>query len=306
MIAMMGGLLTLPSVEAQSRPGRGGSHTSTSGSRPSNSRPSSGSSSRPTQTAPSTRPGHGSNDTRPGHNNTTTKPAKPNKPEQGVRPGNQNVRPSAPAPSRPSKPSPSIRPSAPVRPGSSVRPAPARPVRPIGPTRPSAIAPPVRPGRPVYATPWSRPVPPASWRPARRVTIVPNILGMTLGLTLNSALDYLYTSGYSVDGYGAQEVYLRNVSELGYRWDDATLYFSNGGLVRSEFYDSTSGYSTTRFNNVYNRLISTYGNPVSQSNMGGQITATWFGYQGDYITLQYTQLSTSGSPRYFTVLSYGN
>lgn len=129
---------------------------------------------------------------------------------------------------------------------------------------------------------------------------------MTLGVTINSALDYLYTSGYSVDGYGSQEVYLRNVSELGYRWDDATLYFSGNGLVRSQFYDSSSGYSTSRFNSVYDTLYATYGLPVSQSNSGGQITASWFGYQGDYITLQYCQLNTSAGLRYFTILTYGS
>lgn len=303
MIAMMGGLMTLPSVEAQSRPGRGGQHsTSNPGSRPgSSTRPSSGSPStpsrpstpststpsRPGSSTPSQRPGQGGQNFRPGNQ------TKPTKPEQGNRPGNNNVRPSAPAsPQRPT--GPAVRPSAPA----------VRPSAPV--TRPSVVAPPVRPGRPVYASPWTRPVPPASWRPVRRVSVVPNILGMTLGVTINSALDYLFNTGYSVDGYGSQEVYLRNVNELGYRWDDATLYFSNNGLVRSQFYDTSSGYSTSRYYQVFNTLSARYGQPVSVNNAGGQMTATWFGYQGDYITLQYTLLNTAGRQQYFTVLTYGN
>lgn len=129
---------------------------------------------------------------------------------------------------------------------------------------------------------------------------------MTLGLTLNSALDYLYNSGYSVDGYGSQEVYLRNVNELGYQWDEATLYFSNNGLVRSQFYDSTPYYTTQRYESVYSRLTASYGAPVSQSNANGTISATWFGYQGDYVTLLYSRMNSSGGYRYFTILTYGN
>lgn len=125
---------------------------------------------------------------------------------------------------------------------------------------------------------------------------------MTLGLTINSALDYLYNGGYSVDGYGSHEVYLRNVTELNYNWDDATLYFSDGGLVRSEFYDSSVGHRMTRYNNIFRKLTNTYGAPVSCGNN----SATWFGYNGDYISLQYTMLSTSSGYRYFTILTYGN
>lgn len=129
---------------------------------------------------------------------------------------------------------------------------------------------------------------------------------MTFGLTINSALDYLYNGGYSVDGYGNREVYLRNVSEMGYYWDDATLYFDAGGLVRSQFFDSSAGYSTNRFYNIYNSLTADYGMPVSQSNNGSTITATWFGYEGDYITLQYTLMNSSSGYRYFTILTYGD
>jgi hypothetical protein len=89
---------------------------------------------------------------------------------------------------------------------------------------------------------------------------------------------------------------------MNYSWPDATLYFSDGGLVRSEFYYSTTGYNTTRYNNVYSSLCNSYGAPVSSGNN----TATWFGYNGDYITLQYTMLSTSSGYRYFTILTYGN
>ena len=42
--------------------------------------------------------------------------------------------------------------------------------------------------------------------------------------------------------------------------------------------------------------------PVSSS---GQ-TVSWFGYNGDYITLQYVGMNTSSGYRYFTILTYGN
>ena len=164
------------------------------------------------------------------------------------------------------------------------------------------MAPPDRPGRPVYTSPWVRPIPPANWRPVYRKPLLARFLGLTFGISINSALNQLWNANYVVDGYGTDEVYLRNVNEMGYYWDDATLFFVNGGLVRSEFYDSTSYYNLSRYNNVYRTLCNNYGNPVSHN---GQ-TVSWFGYNGDYITLQYVGMNTSSGYRYFTILTYGN
>lgn len=267
------------------------------------------------------RPGRGgSSDVRPGGGNSApsrpgvgnSEPSRPGGAGNGsnFNPGhnhndNGSYRPAPPAaaPSRPSAPAAPSRPVAPPPPAPGV---PTRPgtVRP-GYNRPSVMAPPTRPGRPVYGT-WTRPQPPASWRPAHRYNVVPNILGMTFGLTINSALDHLYNTGYSIDGYGTQEIYLRNVSELGYYWDDATLYFSGSGLVRSQFYDSSSYYDLSRYNSIYNSLSASYGAPVNQTYSGGQFQATWFGYSNEYVTLQYALMNSSSGYRYFTILTYGN
>lgn len=167
------------------------------------------------------------------------------------------------------------------------------------------MAPPVRPTRPVI-TVWNRPQPPRSWRPTYTFNVVPGILGLSFGVNLSSALDYFYNSGYTVDGYGTQEVYLRNVGELGYTWDDATLYFDGGGLVRSQYFDSSVGYNNSRYNALFNTLTAQFGRPVNYSNSSGNLTATWFGYNGDYVTLQYTLMNSGSGYRYFTILTYGN
>lgn len=131
-------------------------------------------------------------------------------------------------------------------------------------------------------------------------------MGLTFGLTVNAVLDNLFTSGYAVDGYNGQEVYLRGVNEFGYYWDDATLFFSGNALVRSQFYDSSVGYNATRYSNLFNSLSLTYGAPVSYNNDSrGAMRATWFGNGGDYITLEYTLSNTAGGFRYFTVLTVG-
>ncbi len=54
------------------------------------------------------------------------------------------------------------------------------------------------------------------------------------------SLDYLINRGYTIDGYGNDAVYLRDVNEMSYYWPDATLYYGAGGLARSEFLYSTS------------------------------------------------------------------
>lgn len=168
------------------------------------------------------------------------------------------------------------------------------------------MAPPIRPGRPIYSGGWHRPLPPQAWRPTYTRPLVGSFLGLTFGIAFNSALDYLYNSSYAVDGYGQQEVYVRNVSELNFMWDDATLYFQNGVLVRSQFYDSSYGYDSSRYGILYNRLSAMYGAPASYNNMGNGMSATWFGYSGDYVTLEYTMMNTSAGYRYFTILTYGN
>ena len=318
-VVMMSSFVMMPEMEAQGR--RGGSESSRSSQQVSSSRSGSnkdnkatrpgssanvrpGSSNRPGSSSGigadrgNNRPGQGSvsRPDKPGNNNpgkgnsgnNNSGYKKPNKPGNNGKPNKDFDKPgyNKPGNGRPDNGAPSRNPG--YKPGK-------------GP-RPIAVAPPPRPGRPVYTSPWVRPVPPANWHPVYRKPLLDRFLGLTFGVSINSALNQLWSANYVVDGYGSNEVYLRNVNEMGYYWDDATLFFVNGGLVRSEFYDSTSYYNLSRYNNVYRTLCNNYGNPVSSS---GQ-TVSWFGYNGDYITLQYVGMNTSSGYRYFTILTYGN
>ena len=291
-VVMMGSFVMMPNVDAQGR--RGGSESSRSSQQVSSSRSDSNKDNKATRpgSSASVRPGSSSGigadrgNNNPGKGNSGNNNSgykKPNKPGNN---GNPNKDYNKPGYNKPGNGKPNRKPG--YKPGK-------------GP-RPIVVAPPDRPGRPVYTSPWVRPVPPANWRPVYRKPLLARFLGLTFGISINSALNQLWNANYVVDGYGTDEVYLRNVNEMGYYWDDVTLFFVNGGMVRSEFYDSTSYYNLSRYNNVYRTLCNKYGNPVSRS---GQ-TVSWFGYNGDYITLQYVGMNTSSGYRYFTILTYGN
>lgn len=162
------------------------------------------------------------------------------------------------------------------------------------------IRPPHRPHRPVMVRPHYRPVPPPAWRPHRGVPVIRGILGLSFGVAIGTSLDYLYNSGYSVDGYANDIVYLRNVPALNYVWTDAALYYGSRGLDASSFYYSTSVYDMSRYNSVYSDLVSTYGVPVSVNNAGGLLTSTWFGGNRGYITLSF---GSGSAGRFLTTLT---
>lgn len=188
------------------------------------------------------------------------------------------------------------------------RPTPSRPLRPgygyrPGHNRPAYMRPPMRPGRPPMR-PWVRPVPPPHWRPSYTGSLIGNILGLTFGVAIGSALDNLYYSGYSIDGYMDNQVYLTGVNQFNSYWPDATLYFGNGGLIRSQFFNPSFGYDTNRFYSVYSTLCRMYGVPAINNMTGTALSATWFGRGGDYITLQYSPM-VSGNYNYFTILTIG-
>ena len=132
--------------------------------------------------------------------------------------------------------------------------------------------------------------------------MIRGILGLTFGAAFNVSLDYLYNSGYTVDGYGNNIVYLRNVPAMNYIWTDGALYYGNGGLDASSFYYSTPGYDLSRYNAVYSTLVNTYGVPVTVINSGGMMTSTWFGGNNGYITLSFGA-GTAG--RFLTTLPLG-
>ncbi len=166
-----------------------------------------------------------------------------------------------------------------------------------------------RPHRPNMPPPrpYRRPTPPPpawrphAWRPFH------SILGVAFGTAVNISINALLNSGYDVSGYGDNVVYLSNVPMLSMSWPVANLYYSNGGLYGSEFVYSTSRYSMSRYNTVYNSLLGVYGAPYSvQSLAGGGRRATWWGNDGQYITLNFGgDYTTGGGLRYFTTLSFG-
>ena len=300
---------TLICSTGQSR-GRNNSSTRPTTSAPQN-RPGNmgGSSSRGSRTSNSSRP---SNGTRPGGNNS--------RPDNGTRPGGNNSRPDngyRPGGS-------SHHPDNGYRPGGSshypdngYRPGGYRPggshTRPTPPP-PSHHGhyvyhntPPYRPDMPCNRH-WRRPTPPPSWHPYHGCPTFSDILGVTLGTALNLSLDYLFGRGYSIVGYGSDQVYLSNVLLYNYTWPTATLYYgSNTGLQGSEFVYSSPGYDMSRYNALYTQLVRQYGYPVSVQDTYGGVTATWWGYNNGYITLSFfNDVAYNGTSRYYTTLSIGN
>ena len=154
--------------------------------------------------------------------------------------------------------------------------------------------------------PYHRPVPPPSFRAHHGCPVLRSIVGITFGTAINLSLDYLNRNGYTVHGYGNDVVYLRNISQYGYNWPDATLYYSSNGLVGSEFVYSTSYNSRSRYNSVYNTLYNQYGAPISIDNSANGVTVTWWGYDNQYVSLDYRPIYTNnGQLRYVTTLSMG-
>lgn len=338
VIALVSIAMMVPPVEAQSRTtgNRNERSHSTQNSRPNNSGRPSNSSGRPGNNNNGHRPGNngGSNGHRPGNNN----PGRPGNNNNGHRPGNNGGnnghRPGNNNPGRPGNNNNGHRPGNnggnnghrpggnnnghrpgnnghnPGRPGHGGY-NPGRPHRPGGdyrpnrPHRPTVIVPPHRPHRPPMR-PWSRPVPPPSWRPRPAAPVIASILGITFGTAINMSLDYLINRGYTIDGYGNDAVYLRDVNEMSYYWPDATLYYGAGGLARSEFLYSTSFPDPMRYNSLYTRFNRTYGPPINIVRTGGVLSATWFAPNRGYVTIDYrSQYSLGGELRYFTTLTFG-
>lgn len=240
------------------------------------------------------------NGVRPGHN----RPQRPDGPGNSGRPHvGTSGRPSVGGSSHPG--TGNNRPVPDHRPGVGHRPAPGPSFGhgPVArPPRPPMVRPPHRPFRPVMSRPHYRPVPPPAWRPRRGIPVIGGVLGLTFGIAFNASLDYLYNSGYVVDGYGNNIVYLRNVPAMNYVWTDAALYYGNGGLDASSFYYSTPGYDMSRYNSVYTHLVNVYGIPVSTVTNGGIMTSTWFGGNRGYITLSF---GAGDAGRFLTTLTLG-
>lgn len=154
--------------------------------------------------------------------------------------------------------------------------------------------------------PYHRPTPPPSFRPHKGCPVLHGILGITFGTAINLSLEYLNNKGYSVDSYGNDVVYLNNVKELNYMWQDATLYYDSNGLTGSQFIFSTNYNNKNRYNMVYDTLVGMYGTPVSLHHLSNGVVATWWGYDNQYVSLEYRpNYTNNGQLRYVTTLSYG-
>ena len=172
-------------------------------------------------------------------------------------------------------------------------------------SHPSTHSAPPRPMRPRRDAAYffTRPVRPASYRPVTSLYFN-SFLGVNIGMSMNNSLDYLLANRYYIDGYTSNTIYLRYVTELGFRWPDANLYYDYGRLAAAEFIFSTAYNDLSRYNNVFSVLLNRYGNPVRINSNNGY-NATWYGPQG-FITLDYhPAYSNNNYLRYFTTLTYG-
>ena len=250
-----------------SNPGNNNGGSNGSATRPSNPGNNNGSIARPGGSGTAgTRPNHGSTNS-PGYGNGSSRPTNGSPVYSG------GYRPNYKGPGSVSHP--------------STHSAPPRPMRP---RRDAAYF-------------FTRPVRPASYRPVTSLYFN-SFLGVNIGMSMNNSLDYLLANRYYIDGYTSNTIYLRYVTELGFRWPDANLYYDYGRLAAAEFIFSTAYNDLSRYNNVFSVLLNRYGNPVRINSNNGY-NATWYGPQG-FITLDYhPAYSNNNYLRYFTTLTYG-
>ena len=298
-------VLSAPVVEARDgRTGRGNNTTT---------QQNNGSGAPKPTTKPAANPGH-----RPGGNNN--RPASGNKPSTGNRPpqvGNQpSNRPThgnTPDARPPQVNQPGKRPTGNTshyRPGNNnpwqghhtpPPPAPSHNVRP--PQHHTPPPPPRHDHWPVY----HKPTPPPGYVYRGHGPSFGTILGIALGSAINASLNHLYNNGYQVAGYANNEIYLSNVMQMNYTWPDAVLYY-NGGHLSSSRYIYHSDYNTySRYNSLYNTFINQYGMPGSVNNSGNSMSASWFGYDGRFVTISYAPgYASNGMYGYYTTLTFGN
>lgn len=302
------GAMSMPAVEARGRQDYSSSAQSAAAAPAHNQRPATGTppsrpgnmGQRPGATTPSTRPGNSGNDYRPGNgNNNGNRPGNNNGNHNDYRPGGNNGNHNGNHNDyRPGHNHNDYRPGYghnDYRPGHNHgnydryywHTAPSRPYLP--PSRP-----------------WFRPQPPRGWRPSPHWRPLTSVLGVNFGSAINISLNLLFNSGYAVNGYTNDAIYLTNVPMLNYYWDDATMYYNRGMLAGSEFISYSPYANSARYEMVYNTLCSAYGMPVSVNNAGGMTTASWWGNGGQYITLSYgPQYAGNGSLQFYTTLSFG-
>lgn len=165
--------------------------------------------------------------------------------------------------------------------------------------------PPQRPYRPAPC-PYHRPAPPVHYRPHCHISPLQAILGVALGVAFDNSVNIFLGRNYYVDGYADNYLYMRNLNAYNYTWPDVMLYYNNGYLASSQFSYSTSNYDGYRYNNLYNQLYNMYGAPAVAQSIANGRRVTWWGYDNQYITLEFQSVYNYGSGiRYYTNLIIG-
>lgn len=128
------------------------------------------------------------------------------------------------------------------------------------------------------------------------------ILGMAVGSALNNSLAY-WSQNYQVASYNSNTVWLNNVYQANYMWPQAVITFNNNGIMsRATYIDRSNYYDPVRYNALLGNLTAQYGAPAYINNM----TATWYGLNGQYLTLSYTTTpGAMGMNQYTTTLVQG-
>ena len=162
-----------------------------------------------------------------------------------------------------------------------------------------------------YCYHWSRPLPPpppvtVHCHPG--VPVIDMLFGVPFGMFIDYSINSLVQMGYNVLGYVNNAIYMNNVSQFGYIWDDVQLYYNDGLFSSASMQYWSSSSSRTRFNSVYNQLCSLYGSPVSNNSYNGITSYTWWGgNQTGYVTLEFGYgRSDDGYAGYFTTVFYGS
>lgn len=163
------------------------------------------------------------------------------------------------------------------------------------------------PPRHDYWPGYRRPVPPPHYVYRSGGPSFGSILGIALGTAFNVSVNYLYHNNYTVIGYNNDAIYLSNVNQMNYMWPNAVLYYNGGILSSSRYIYSTYHNDLSRYNMLYNNFVNQYGYPASVSNAGGTFSASWFGYDGRFVTIQYSPgYNANGTGCFYTTLAFGN
>lgn len=157
---------------------------------------------------------------------------------------------------------------------------------------------------------WNRPLPPRppKYRYARHgIPTIGDILGITFGTFIDYGINTLFNAGYDILGYANNAIYLANVNQLGYLWNNVAMYYDDGLMQAAEFQYYSPTADMMRFNSLYNQLCNRFGQPVSSTYSNGTKSISWWaGNNTGYVTLQYGYAnSIDGYPNFYTTLIYG-